>query len=94
MTTSRTTLKLPAPPKQRITALAEKADTTPHALMVGALEEYVAREERWQEFLKEAAGADRAAEAGEPVYAAADVHAHLERIARGKPSRRPKAWRK
>lgn len=93
MTTTSTTLKLPAPLKKRIASLAGKAGTTPHALMVSALEDHVAREERWQAFLKEAAEADHAAEAGGPVYAAADVHAHLEAIARGKPARRPKPWR-
>jgi len=94
MTTSSTTLKLPAPLKKRIAALAVKSATTPHALMVSALEDHVAREERWQEFVKDAAQSDRGAEAGDPVYAANDVHAWLEDIARGKPTRRPKPWRK
>lgn len=94
MTTSTTTLKLPAPLKKRIAALAVKSATTPHALMVSALEDHVAREERWQDFLKDAAESDRAADAGDPVYAATDVHAWLENIARGKRARRPKPWRK
>jgi predicted transcriptional regulator len=94
MTTSTTTLKLPVPLKKRIASLAAKASTTPHALMVSALEDHIAREERWQEFLKDAAAADRAAEAGGPVYAAADVHSYLDAIARGKPARRPKPWRR
>jgi predicted transcriptional regulator len=85
---------LPAPLKKRIAALAGQAATTPHALMVSALEDHAAREERWQEFLKEAAAADRVADAGRPVYAAADVHAYLDSIARGKPARRPRPWRK
>jgi len=94
MTTSSTTLKIPAPLKKRIAALAAKSATTPHALMVSALEEHVAREERWQEFVTEAQAADRATEAGGPVYAAADVHTYLDAIIRGKPARRPKPWRK
>ena len=93
MATSSTTLKLPAPLKKRIAALAAKSATTPHALMVSALEDHVAREERWQEFLKDAAQSDRGVEAGDPVYAAKDVHAWLDNIARGKPARRPKPWR-
>jgi predicted transcriptional regulator len=94
MITSTTTLKLPAPLKKRIAALAAKSATTPHALMVRALEHHVASAERWQDFQKEAAESDRGADAGEPVYAAADVHAWLENIARGKPARRPQPWRK
>jgi len=93
MTTSTTTLKLPAPLVKRIAALAAMGSTTPHALMVSALEEYVARAERWQEFMKDAEQADRAAEAGGPVYAAADVHAYLDSVIRGKPARRPKPSR-
>ena len=94
MTTSTTTLKLPAPLKKRIAALAAKGSTTSHALMVSALEEHVARAERWQEFVEQAAIADRAAEAGGPVYAAADVHAYLDSVVRGRPARRPKPWHK
>ena len=94
MTTSSTTLKLPAPLKKRIATLATRSGTTPHALMVSALEDHVGREERWQEFLRAAAESDAAADAGDPVYAATDVHAWLEKIARGKPARRPKPWRK
>ena len=94
MTTSSTTLKLPTPLKKRIASLASKAGTTPHALMVSALVDHIAREERWQAFMKDAAESDRAAEAGDPVYAAADVHAWLDKMARGKPARRPKPWRK
>jgi predicted transcriptional regulator len=94
MTTRSTTLKLPAPLKKRIAALAVKSATTPHALMVSALEDHVTREERWQEFVKDAAQSDRGAEAGDPVHAAKDVHAWLENIARGKRARRPKPWRK
>jgi predicted transcriptional regulator len=92
--TSTTTLKLPAPLKKRIASLAAQAGTTPHALMVTALENHVAREERWEEFLHEAAESDRGADAGDEVYAAADVHAWLEKIARGKPARRPRPWQR
>ncbi len=93
MTTSTTTLKLPVPLKKRIAALAAKESTTSHALMVRALEQHVARAERWQEFLKQAASADRSAEAGGPVYAVTDVHAYLDSVIRGKPARRPRPCR-
>ena len=94
MTNSSTTLKLPAPLKKRIASLASKTGTTPHALMVNALVDHVARAERWQAFMKDATESDRAAEADDPVYAAADVHAWLDKMARGRPARRPKPWRK
>jgi len=93
MTTRTTTLKLPAALKKRIAALAAKGSTTSHALMVSALEQHVARAERRHEFLEQAATADRAAEVGGPVYAAADVHAYLDSVIRGKPARRPKPYR-
>ena len=44
--------------------------------------------ERWQEFLQDAAEADRRADAGGPVYAASDVHSFLDAIARGSRPRR------
>jgi hypothetical protein len=45
---------------------------------------------RRQQLLRKAARSDRETEAGDPVYAATDVHAWLESIARGRPARRPK----
>jgi hypothetical protein len=44
--------------------------------------------------VKDATESDRAAEAGDPVYAAEDVHAWLDKLAHGKTARRPKPWRK
>ena len=61
--------------------------------MVEALERQTAREERMQQFVQEAIDADRAIDAGADVYAAGDVHAWLERLARGEKPRRPKPWR-
>jgi len=94
MTSSTTTLKLPASLKKRIAALAAKQSTTSHALMVSALEEHVARAERWQEFVEQAATADRAAEAGGPVYRATDIHGYLDSVVRGEPARRPRPSRR
>jgi hypothetical protein len=54
--------------------------------MLEALE----REKRRAAFVEEALAADRAIEAGGEVYAAADVHGWLARLARGERAARPK----
>jgi predicted transcriptional regulator len=87
------TLKLPATLKARIARAAKKAGRTPHAFMLDALERQTLREERLEAFIKEAQESDRAIDAGEEVYAAADVHAWLDRLASGAKTQRPKPWR-
>lgn len=87
------TLKLPRELKARIARVAKKSGRTPHAFMIEALERQTSREERMEDFVKEALAADRAIEAGDEVYAAADVHAWLGRLASGKKVARPKPWR-
>ncbi len=93
MKTSTTTLKLPRELKARIARLARKTGRTPHSLMIDALERQTAREERMEQFVKEALEADKAIETGGEVYAADDVHAWLARLARGERAPRPKPWR-
>lgn len=87
------TLKLSPQLKARIARVAKKMGRTPHAFMIDALERQTLREERMEAFVKEAIAADRAIDDGEEVYAAADVHAWLERLARGSKASRPKPWR-
>lgn len=87
------TLKLPSQLKARIARVARKMGRTPHAFMIEALERQTLREERMEEFVKEALAADRAIEGGEEVYAAADVDAWLGRLAAGSRAPRPKPWR-
>ncbi|HEX5062706.1 MAG TPA: hypothetical protein VFV99_25210 [Kofleriaceae bacterium] len=93
MTTKATTLKLPAKLKTRIARMAKKSGRTPHAFMLEALERQTTREERMEEFVKEAMQAKRDIEGGGEVYAAEDVHAWMERLARGEKAPRPKPWR-
>ena len=62
--------------------------------MVDALDRQTTREERIEEFIEEALAADRGIEAGDDVYAASDVHAWLEKRARGERPPRPAPWRK
>jgi predicted transcriptional regulator len=90
---SPTTLKVPRALKVRITRLAKKTGRSPHAFMLEALERQTRREELVEEFVQEALEAKREIEEGGEVYAAADVHAWLARLARGERVARPKPWR-
>lgn len=91
--TSTTTLKLPRALKARIARLAKKSGRSPHAFMLEALERQIRREEQVAAFVEEALTADRGIEEGDEVYAAADVHAWLARLARGERAARPRPWR-
>jgi len=91
---STTTLKIPAPLKARIARLARETKQSPHSLMIAAVEREIERAERVRAFVREAQAADREIEAGGAVFAAADVHAWMERLARNPKVARPKPWHK
>jgi len=88
-----TTLKLPAQLKARIARIAAQTGRSAHHVMLEALEREVARAERVREFVREALASDAAVEAGAAVYRAEDVHAWLERLAKGGKPARPRPWR-
>jgi len=88
------TLKLPPRLKTRIVRLARQTGRTPHAFMLEALAREVSRQERMCEFARQAMAADAAIEAGAEVYRAEEVHAWVERLARGGKPRRPAPWRR
>ena len=92
--TATTTLKIPAPLKARIARLARETKQSPHSLMIAAVEREVERAERMRAFVREAHAADRAIDAGAPVYAAKDVHAWMARLARNPRAAKPKPWRR
>jgi predicted transcriptional regulator len=92
--TASTTLKLPEKLKARIARLARQTGQSPHSLMLRALERDVAREERMRDFVRAAMASDAAVEAGGAVYRAEDVHAWMERLAKGEKPPRPAPWRK
>lgn len=94
MPTTTTTLKLPDKLKARIARLAKQTGQTPHSLMLRALERDIAREERMRDFVKVALASDAAVEAGAAVYRAEDVHAWMERLAKGGKPPRPAPWRR
>ena len=92
---STTTLKLPPALRSRVASLAKKTGRSAHSVMVEAIGRHVEREERMREFVREALAADRAIDSGGEVYAAADVHAWIERLATGKKkAARPRPWRR
>ena len=92
--TATTTLKLPEKLKARIARLAKQKGQSSHGLMVQAIEREIAREEKMRDFVKAALASDAAAEAGGAVYRAEDVHAWMERLAKGEKPPRPTPWRK
>lgn len=92
--TGTTTLKLPEELKARIARLAKQTSQSSHSFMLRALEREVSREERMRDFVKAALASDAAVEAGAAVYRAEDVHAWMERLAKGEKPPRPAPWRK
>ena len=88
-----TTLKLPRSLKVRLARVARKKGRTAHGFMVEALERQTAAEERMEAFVREAMAADRAIDETSTVYAAAEVHRWLERLAAGTKARKPAPWR-
>jgi predicted transcriptional regulator len=91
---STTTIKLPPVLKKRVTGIAKQTGRSPHGLMLEAIERHVEYEERMRALVEEALTADRAIERTGEVYRAEDVHAWIERLARGRGAARPKPWRR
>ncbi len=94
MPTDTTTVKLPPKLKARVSALARKTGRSAHSFIVEAVERHAQREERVHDFVKEALAADADIERTGEVYRAEDVHAWLERLAKGQQSPRPKPWKR
>jgi predicted transcriptional regulator len=94
MAIDTTSVKLPPKLKARVTALARKSGRSAHSFIIEAVERHAEREERLQTFVKEALAADADIERTGEVFRAEDVHAWLERLARGQKTPRPKAWQR
>jgi predicted transcriptional regulator len=94
MSSVTTTLKLPPALRSRVATLAKRTGRSAHSFMVEAIERHTAYEERMRAFVQEALAADREVERLGEVYRAADVHAWLNRLARGRKVDRPKPWRR
>jgi predicted transcriptional regulator len=89
-----TTVKLPPKLKARVTALARKTGRSAHSFIVEAVERHTRREERVYDFVKEALAADADIGRTGEVFRAEDVHAWLERLAKGEKPSRPKPWQR
>jgi predicted transcriptional regulator len=96
MTKSSTTatLKLSPDLKARVAAVAKQTGRSPHRVMLDAIEERLDHQERMRAFVAEARAADREVERTGEIYRADEVHAWMERLARGKKAPRPKPWRR
>ena len=94
MVTNTTSIKLPAKLKARVSALARKSGRSAHSFILEAVERHALREERVQDFVKEALAAEADIERTGTVYRAEDVHAWLERLAKGEKTVRPKPWQR
>jgi predicted transcriptional regulator len=94
MAIDTTSVKLPPKLKARVTALARKTGRSAHSFIIEAVERHAEREERLQTFVKEALAADADIERTGEVFRAEDVHAWLERLAKGQRTARPKPWQR
>jgi predicted transcriptional regulator len=89
-----TTIRLTPELRTRLTALARQTGRSVHSLIVEGVERYAAYEEELRDLIKEARNADAEIERIAEVYRADDVHAWMERLARGDTPSRPKPWRR
>ena len=88
-----TTIKLPPKLKARVASLAKKSGRSAHSLILEAVERHTEREEQMEAFVKEALAAGVEIDRTDEVYRAEDVHAWLERLAKGEKPASPKPWR-
>jgi predicted transcriptional regulator len=88
-----TTIRLPPKLRARVRALAEKSGRSAHSFILEAVERHAAYEEEMRSLVKEALAADADIERTGEVYRAQDVHAWMERLAKG-PAPRPKSWQR
>lgn len=85
-----TSLKLPDELKEKVAALAEGVAQTPHAYMVEAIAERVARDEKRREFLRSALDSEEHFKRTGIAYAYDDVRRYILMKAAGKKARKPK----
>lgn len=85
-----TSLKLPDELKDKVASLAEGVAQTPHAYMVEAIAERVARDEKRRAFLDDANRALRNFKRTGIAYTLADVEKYMLAKAAGNNPRKPK----
>lgn len=84
-------LRVPDDIKERVSELAAKTDSSPHAFMVDAIREKVEAEEARLAFLEEAEARLARMKASGAGIAAADAFAYLDRKLTGAKPRKPRA---
>lgn len=87
---STTSLKIPDELKEKISALAQGVAQTPHAYMVEAIAERVARDEKRRSFLEDARGSQEEIARTGAVYAHEDVMRWFRASATGTKIRKPR----
>jgi predicted transcriptional regulator len=89
-----TTIRLPPKLRARIQTLAKQTGRSAHSVILEAVERHADYEEQLRSLVKDAIDADAEIERTGEVYRAADVHAWMDRLARGEAPARPKPWRR
>ena len=89
-----TTIRLPPRLRARIQALAKQSGRSAHSVILEAVERHADYEEQMRSLVKEALEGDAEIERTGEVYRAEDVHAWMDRLARGQAPARPKPWRR
>lgn len=87
---STTSLKIPDELKEKISTLAQGVAQTPHAYMVEAIAEKVARDEKRRSFLDDAKRSQEEVARTSTVYAHADVMRWFRARATGKKAAKPR----
>ncbi len=88
-----TSLKLPEALKEKVSELAQGVAQTPHAYMVEAIAEKVARDEKRQSFLQSGLEAAARFKRTGVAYAHKDAMRYIRARAAGKKARKPKPVR-
>lgn len=89
-----TTIRLPPELRARLQVLSEQTGRSAHSLIIEAVEKHADYEERLQALVREAIASEQRIEESGEVYRAEDVHAWMQRLAKGERPARPKACRK
>jgi len=91
---STTTIRLPPKLRARLQSLARQSGRSAHSLIIEAVERHAAYEEQMRSLVKEAIAADAEIERSAEVYRAEDVHAWMNRLAKGEAPPKPKPWQR
>ena len=91
-----TTIKLPDELKERIADVVRDTGKSVHAFMLDAIEQQTRLAELRRHFVADALAAEADALKSGLGFSAADVHAYIEALAKGRKARRPRAkqWRR